>query len=52
MEELTFNELILFNGGSQETYEAGQKAGEKVRDFIDDCGALITIISVVLFILK
>lgn len=36
MTELTSQELLLINGGSQETYQNGKAAGEKVREFLDD----------------
>lgn len=49
MVELTSQELILVNGGSQETYEAGQAAGQKVRDFLDDASLAYFIASIAIF---
>ena len=35
MEELTAYELLSINGGSEQSYEDGKAAGEKVREYID-----------------
>lgn len=49
MENLTFDEIVTINGGSQETYEAGQAAGQKARDFVDDLSVAYAIASVLIF---
>ncbi len=48
--DLNYIELREIYGGSQKSYENGKKAGEAVRDFIDDLGAVGTVISIGLFI--
>ena len=53
MTTLTLQEMTLINGGSQETYEAGKAAGQKVRDILDDAALAYTIVSIaVLLIFK
>lgn len=44
MEELSLSELILINGGSQETYAKGVKDGENVRAFLDDLLFLVGVV--------
>lgn len=36
MEELTVFELLSINGGSEQSYENGKAAGQKVREIIDE----------------
>lgn len=36
MEELTTFELLSINGGSEQSYENGKAAGQKVREIIDE----------------
>ena len=36
MEELTLQEIMIVNGGSPESYANGERAGQAVRDIIDD----------------
>jgi len=47
MTVLSTQELLLINGGSEETYAAGKEAGQKVRAFLDDFALAYTIASIV-----
>lgn len=54
MKELSNQELLLINGGSEETYAAGKEAGQLFRELLDECDCLpdAVVLFVVLTILK
>lgn len=51
MTELSTQELLLINGGSEETYASGKEAGQKVREFLDDFALAYTVASIACLII-
>lgn len=52
MIELSHIELLEISGGSEKTYKAGHSLGKKLRDAVDDMGAVGTIVGIGLLILS
>lgn len=52
MTELNYQELLEINGGSEKTYKAGHSLGKKLRNAVDDLGAVGTVIGIGILILS